>query len=265
MEQPPQLGLQLPKMKPNMTLSGPFGLTSRVGSQAGGVGGGTDEELRWAAIDEDEAAGGGATGREEAATAASGQGLRARRRCAVAAGGGRDGGRRRADGARAEGGRPRRAVAEDDGADGRRATGADGSAATGGGQRMATTDLPAPHARRRAGAAVDPRRADLHRHRPHGWTERRRAGTDGTPGGDGRMRAGTTGSAAMGKKIGTLLCSAASTQPTRGKMGLGLGFAAPGSKNGSSRGQHSGMTKGGGPDLDRDLLCYHVTNGGLLY
>ena len=49
-------------MRPNMTLSGPFGLTSRVGSQAGGVGGGTDEELRWAAIDEDEATSGRAPG-----------------------------------------------------------------------------------------------------------------------------------------------------------------------------------------------------------
>jgi len=127
-------------------------------------------------------------------------------------------------------------------------------AATGGAQRMTATDLPAPHARRRAGAAVDPRRADLHRHRPHGWTERRRAGTDGTPGGDERMRARTAGSAAMGKKIGTLLCSAASTQPTTGKMGLGHGFAAPGSKDGSSRGQRSGMTKGGGPDLEPTML-----------
>jgi len=65
------------------------------------------------------------------------------------------------------------------------------------------------------------------------------------------------------KKFGTLLCCFDSTG--KGKMGLGLGFAAPGSKDGSSRGQRSGMTKGGGPDLDRDLLCYHVTNGGLLY
>jgi len=131
-------------------------------------------------------------------------------RAAAALGGeeGRDGAEARADRGAGDG-----SATGESGTDEKATT---GGSTTGG----AATDLPAPHARRRAGAAVDPRRADLHRHRPHGWTERRRAGTDGTPGGDERMRAGTAGSAAMGKNwYAALLCCFDSTYNRENEFG----------------------------------------------
>ena len=84
----------------------------------------------------------------------------------------------------------------------------------------------------------------------------RTAALDGRRGGGSAGR--TAGSAATGKKNGTLLCSAASTQATRGKMGLRLGGdAAPRSKTKLPGAAQQRRRVADWISLE---LCYHVTN-----
>ena len=134
--------------------------------------------------------------------------------------GGRSTGRRR--GPRRGGGtRGRRA---DRGAGDGSATGESGTdekATTGGSTTGgAATDLPAPHARRRAGAAVDPRRADLHR----GAVE----------GGSGATTKATTVAGWEKKGECCLLCSATATNDAtrRGQKWIwGSKMPPPGAKS----------------------------------